>query len=290
MCGTGTIAAGPTGLTQSGNTVTVTTTAVIAAAPVKVGDTVVIAGAGVAGYNGGPFKVTTVPTATSFTYEAPTSGLAPSGGGTVQVQTGPNQAEGWDDLGPFYTQTYGAFFGVDGSTLEMCSNSCAAPFPGRLGGKTVQYVGFWSSADYWIANRQAMLEDQVKIFVRGADDAAAAGLLRRPSVAGRGFTEAEHDWMTAYPKAYVIPVNGGGQRSDAEANRMAQWLLDNGITLHRATVRLRLERHNLPSRCPTSSRWTNRCAVSPSPRLARGSTIRSASASSTRLRAAGATA
>ena len=41
--------------------------------------------------------------------------------------------------------------------------------------------------------------------------------------------------MTAYPKGFVIPV-GPGQRSDAEANRMAQWLLDNGITVDRATA------------------------------------------------------
>ena len=81
---------------------------------------------------------------------SPPRAAAPSG-----VQTGPSQAEGWDDLGPFYTQTYGAFCGVDGSTLEMCSNSCAAPFTGRLGAKTAQYVGFWSSADFWIANRDA---------------------------------------------------------------------------------------------------------------------------------------
>lgn len=318
VCGTGGILAG-NGLTQVGNTVTVTTP-VITAAPIKVADTVVIAGAGVGGYNGGPFRVDSVISPNQFTYEAPTSGLADSGGnsyliaaspgglsksgttvtvttatasnvvagdsvvianaevggyngtctnaividstqftctaanatvqvasgggavsvgaavGTVQVQTGPNQAEGWDDLGPFYTQTYGAFFGVDGSTLEMCSSSCAAPFTGRLGGKTVQYVGFWSSADYWISNRDAMLKDQVKIFVRGADDAERPNCCDDPLVAGRGFTEAEHDWMTPYPKAYVIPVHGGGQRSDAEANRMAQWLLDNGITLHRATA------------------------------------------------------
>ena len=40
--------------------------------------------------------------------------------------------------------------------------------------------------------------------------------------------------MIEYPKAYVIPFEGGGQRSDAEANRLVQWLLDNGIDVSRA--------------------------------------------------------
>ncbi len=236
ICGTGTIAASPNGLSESGTTVTVTTTAVIAAAPVKVADTVLISGAADPGYNGGPFRVTSVgvPTATSFTYESPITGLAPSGGGTVTVQTGPNQAEGWDDLGPFYTQTYGAFWGVDGSTMEMCS-SCSAPFTGRLGSKTAQYVGFWGAAEFWITNRDQILKDQVKIFVRGVTDAPRPNCCDDPLVASRGFTEAEHDWMIEYPKAYIIP-KGTLQRSDAEANRLAQWVLDNGITLRRATA------------------------------------------------------
>ena len=34
--------------------------------------------------------------------------------------------------------------------------------------------------------------------------------------------------MHEYPAAYVIPL-GGGQRSDAEANSLVEWLLDNGI-------------------------------------------------------------
>ena len=41
--------------------------------------------------------------------------------------------------------------------------------------------------------------------------------------------------MTEYPKAHVIPV-GAGQRSDAEANRLVQWLLDNGIEVMQTTA------------------------------------------------------
>ena len=66
-----------------------------------------------------------------------------------------------------------------------------------------------------------------------------------PFLADRGFDAENHDWMVPYPKAFVIPSGispGGkpldfddGQRSQSESNRLAQWLLDNGVALHRTT-------------------------------------------------------
>ena len=78
---TGTIAASPTGATEVGNTVTITTTANHGLA---VGETVTVAGVAVAGYNGS-FLVTAVPSNTTFQYTNPTSGLAASGSGTVAL-------------------------------------------------------------------------------------------------------------------------------------------------------------------------------------------------------------
>jgi hypothetical protein len=150
---------------------------------------------------------------------------------------GPAYAEGWDDWGPFYTQTYGAFFGVDGSTLEMCEDGPGCD--GRFGSKRAQYIGFYSSADFWLQNRQAILDDQLEIFRRGVADEERSNCCDDSFIAGLGFTEDHHDWMVEYPKAYVIPFMGGSasnaQRSDAEANRMAQWLMDNGVEVHRTT-------------------------------------------------------
>jgi hypothetical protein len=163
---------------------------------------------------------------------------------TPPPPTGPPFAEGWDDWGPFYTQTYMAFYGVDSSTLEMCSTGPGCN--GRFGSKRAQYVGFYSSADFWIENRQGILNDQLEIFRRGVTGAARVNCCDDPLMASRGFTEDQHNWMVEYPKAYVIPFTGGGvgqaaplrgaQRSDAEANRMAQWLLDNGIEVHRTAT------------------------------------------------------
>jgi fimbrial isopeptide formation D2 family protein/uncharacterized repeat protein (TIGR01451 family) len=75
------IAASPTGATESGSTVTITTTA---PHNFVTGQTVTIAGVGVAGYNG-TFTIASVPTATRFTYTDTNTGLAASGGGTATV-------------------------------------------------------------------------------------------------------------------------------------------------------------------------------------------------------------
>jgi len=66
-----------TGAMESGNTVTITTTAPHG---FSVGQTVVVAGVGVAGYNGS-FQVVSTPSPTTFTYTNSTTGLAASGGG-----------------------------------------------------------------------------------------------------------------------------------------------------------------------------------------------------------------
>ena len=69
------------GATESGNTVTITTTAANTGKLV-VGDNVSVVGVGVAGYNG-TYQVATIPSTTTFTYTDSTSGLAASGAGTV---------------------------------------------------------------------------------------------------------------------------------------------------------------------------------------------------------------
>ncbi len=163
-----------------------------------------------------------------------------SGGGT---NGNPAIAEGWDDWGPFYTQTYAAFFGVDGSTWEVCSNAACG---GRLGSKKSAYVGFYSSIEYWTDNKAEIMWDQSEIFRRGADDEERPNCCDDPSIQARGFDEANHNWMHEYPEAYIIPWNGGAvnapaplaqlQRSEPEANRLAQFLVDNAVEVERATA------------------------------------------------------
>jgi hypothetical protein len=142
---------------------------------------------------------------------------------------GPAVAEGWDDWGPFYTPMYSQLVGLNGSTVEMCNstgNACGVPgstthAKGRIGSRTAQYTVAVSTLEFDIANRQELWHDQLEIYRRGVTGAA------RPPCCPPPFDVA-NNWMHEYPEAYVIPV-GRGQRSDAEANRLVEWLFFNGI-------------------------------------------------------------
>ena len=72
------------GLSETGNTVTVSTGAAGATHTLQPGDVVTISGARVADYNG-TWTVDTVPTTRAFTYTNPVSGLPRTGGGTVTL-------------------------------------------------------------------------------------------------------------------------------------------------------------------------------------------------------------
>ena len=206
---------------------------------------------------------------------------------------GPAVAEGWDDWGPFYSQTYGAFFGVDGSTVEMCDDAACG---GRLGSKREQYVIFYASARFWLEYRNAILDDQLEIFRRGVTGAARPNCCDDPLVAGRGFTEAQHNWMVEYPTAFLIPFVGGSadqvspdravQRSDAEANRLVRWLLDNGVEVRRADADIVWSGTRFPAG-PTSSRCSRPSEALRTPHWRPGRISPSGSVSSTRRRAPG---
>jgi len=134
-------------------------------------------------------------------------------------QPGPAEAEGWDDWGPFYTPMYAKHIGLDGSTVQMCQSvtSCG----GRAGARRAQYVVSWSTMQYVVEHRADMLYDELEIYRRGVTNAP------RPACCPAPF-DVDNNWMLEYPTAYVIP-RGAGQRSDAEATRLVDWLLFNEI-------------------------------------------------------------
>jgi Zinc carboxypeptidase len=163
--------------------------------------------------------------------------LPPIGSATCPDGTapGPAVAEGWDDWGPFYTPMYNQLVGLDGSTVEMCQSLntdpstqrvCGAPgatdFPrGRLAARLAQYTVATSTLAFDIPRRHDLLRDELEIYRR-----ADAGEARAPCCPPP--FDVANNWMHEYPTAYVIPM-GAGQRSDAEANRLVEWLLTNGI-------------------------------------------------------------
>ena len=154
------------------------------------------------------------------------------------IPEGETLPQGWDDWGPFYTATYGQLTGVDASTVEMCNEidaTCgiggvAPDVLGRAGAVRAQELTVWSTFDFVVDKRRDMLFDQLEIYRRGVDDAPRPELLTvPPKVIGTG---PDHDYMTDYPAAHVIPL-GRGQRSDAEAKRLVDFLLANDIEVDR---------------------------------------------------------
>jgi hypothetical protein len=154
----------------------------------------------------------------------PASGICPDG-----RPPGPAVAEGWDDWGPFYTAMYAQHLGLDSSTVEMCDpdldEETGEPLDpecgGRIGSRDVQTAVQESTLEFVIDNGEDMLADMLEVYRRGDEDAP------RPSCCPPPF-DVDNNWMVEYPKAYVIPF-GEGQRSDAEANRLVDWLLFNDI-------------------------------------------------------------
>ena len=137
---------------------------------------------------------------------------------------GPSVAEGWDDWGPFYGPMYHQHVGLNSSTVEMCQGTSCG---GRVGSRQAQYTVSWSTLLYDVENRHELYSDMITIYQRGDTDAP------RPDCCPPPFDVA-NNWMTDYPQAYVIP-RGTGQRSDAEANRLVEFLLFNDIEVHQIT-------------------------------------------------------
>jgi hypothetical protein len=133
---------------------------------------------------------------------------------------GPDVAEGWDDWGPFYAPMYMQHVGLDSSTVEMCQSTVSCG--GRAGARRIQNVVQASTLEFTVEHYEDMLHDELEMYIRGDTDAP------RPECCPAPFKPEFHNWMQDYPQAYVIPV-GEGQRSDAEAARLVDWMLFNDI-------------------------------------------------------------
>ena len=103
--------------TEAGNIVTITTTVLHG---LSVNQNIIISGVAAAGYNGGIFIISSVPSPTSFTYSNATTGLLPSGGGLVldanyhPFYVGDNSLP-YSGIGRYHTTAapYASFPGVD---------------------------------------------------------------------------------------------------------------------------------------------------------------------------------
>ncbi|MFC6233846.1 M14 family metallopeptidase [Leucobacter soli] len=150
---------------------------------------------------------------------------------------------GWDDFPPIFTAQYAAFYGALTATVEIpkgrtnvSGRSIQTPANAKIN-TDVSYETMVAIVDY--LNRPAVAKElvlnQIETFRRGVDGEPKTALnlgniadVPGPSQWKEEWDEADDQQAITLPRAYVIPL-GDDQRSDSDANRLVQRLLDVGL-------------------------------------------------------------
>ncbi|MFJ2769771.1 M14 family zinc carboxypeptidase [Streptomyces sp. NPDC087300] len=166
-----------------------------------------------------------------------------------------DQQEGWDDWPPIFTPQYMPFHGaVATHTIEFpmqVNNEEYDTQPAaelrRRAAINVDIAGaaMRATLDYTAAHRRSVIADQIEVFRRGATGAKQVPVSEEtvPGVPGIG---PEDVYTTEFPRAYVIPAEGRGQRSATAAARLVDHLLANDVRVERAKDSFRLGGRTYP--------------------------------------------
>ncbi|MEU5898320.1 M14 family zinc carboxypeptidase [Streptomyces venezuelae] len=166
-----------------------------------------------------------------------------------------DQQEGWDDWPPIFTPQYMPFHGaVATHTIEFplqVNNSAYESQPvaelRRRAAVNVDIAGaaMRATLDWTDHHRTSVIADQIEVFRRGAAGAEQVPVSEEtvPGVPGIG---PEDVYTTEFPRAYVIPAHGRGQRSAPAAARLVDHLIANDVRVERASHGFRLGGRTYP--------------------------------------------
>lgn len=148
-----------------------------------------------------------------------------------------DQQEGWDDWPPIFTPMYAMYHGTIGHTVEMPINPRGQDDEAERHLRTSLNTRFAVAAitaniDYATENQEALLADQLEWFRRGVDGESSRPIDDQLAL-DLAFGDNAKTLLQDYPRAYVIPV-GSGQRDDAAAARLVQFMIDNDVAVQRA--------------------------------------------------------
>jgi len=193
----------PSGATESGNTVTLTTTA---AHGLSVGQSVVVAGVGVAGYNG-VYSVLTTPSPTTLTYSDPNSGLAPSGGGYltggVSAAISPDGSKIYIVTGQGTQQKPGGKLYAYHAGLPLLTQDLSGNGTGSIDPTSTQAVTFFPTGLMaYVANSGAHADDVAALTQPTCTDAIASSI----PVGNSPTHVAALSSATLFPFGSVIPA------------------------------------------------------------------------------------
>jgi hypothetical protein len=153
--------------------------------------------------------------------------------------------EGWDDWPPIFTPMYAMYHGSIGHTIEIPLGrpnndprwttelrDRRAEINTRVGIAAIE-----ANIDYATENQDDLLANQLEWFRRGVAGESARPIDDPLSLELACCEDNEqanaNTFLQEYPRAYVIPV-GSGQRDDAAAARLVQFMIDNDVVVYRA--------------------------------------------------------
>jgi hypothetical protein len=152
-----------------------------------------------------------------------------------------NRFDGWDDWPPIFTPMYAMYHGVIGHTVEFPLNPRGIANVANRHERTrintaIARATIEASFAWTNENRLSVLGDQLEMYRRGVNGESSRPL-DDPRAAELAFPGSgnENTFLIDFPRAYVIPV-GADQRSVTAAARLAQFLIDNDVTVHQARV------------------------------------------------------
>jgi hypothetical protein len=149
-----------------------------------------------------------------------------------------DDADGWDDWAPIYTPMYAMLHGSYGYTLET-------PYQDERG-VDADYAAVWGALKFVAENRQAMVHDQIEIYLRGFMDYPQM-YIPEELLAETIYDQFNELTVMEFPAAYIIPEGEPFQYSDHQAARLIEFLLFNGIDVDQATEGFVLEDIEYPA-------------------------------------------
>lgn len=150
---------------------------------------------------------------------------------------------GWDDFPPIFTAQISPFYGAMSATVEIpwgrstiSGRSLMTPERAVIN-QANAYETMVAMVNYLNQPTVArdLLNNQIETFARGVQGTPITALTTANIDSVPGPSEWKAEWDSSddqetvnLPRAYVIPV-GDGQRSESDANRLVQRLLDMGL-------------------------------------------------------------
>jgi Zinc carboxypeptidase len=144
---------------------------------------------------------------------------------------------GWDDWAPIYASMYPIYHGSYGHTLET-------PYRDERG-VDAHYWAIWGALNYVVANKKAMVRDQIEVFRRGFFDLPQV-LIPDYLLAETPYDQYNELTIQEFPAAYVIPAGPPYQLSDHQAVRLVDFLLFNDVQVEEAQKSFMLYGENYP--------------------------------------------